>query len=158
MGRIGVSTKAELIELYDSILSSTDFIVDGIFTHFATADEEDSLYFDKQVTQFQDFLSALPKRPRLVHVANTATILVKDSSLQFDAVRFGISMYGLNPSSYVWVESTTFHHPYFTLQHIKAVAIPIGAGEVRLLQKTLYWRFQLVLIERFENQRARCVS
>lgn len=115
MGRIGVSTKAELIELYDSILSSTDFIVDGIFTHFATADEEDSLYFDKQVTQFQDFLSALPKRPRLVHVANTATILVKDSSLQFDAVRFGISMYGLNPSSYVGSQLPFPIKPAFSL-------------------------------------------
>ncbi|MGN7479633.1 alanine racemase [Solibacillus silvestris] len=101
MGRIGVSTKDELIDLYGMIASSDDFIVDGIFTHFATADEEDSLYFDKQVTLFKDFLSALPSRPRLVHAANTATALAKDPSLQYDAVRFGISMYGLSPSSYV---------------------------------------------------------
>lgn len=48
MGRIGVSAKEELLELYTTINSSEDFLVDGIFTHFATADEEDSMYFDNR--------------------------------------------------------------------------------------------------------------
>ena len=123
MGRIGISTKDELIELYDSIISSNDFVIDGIFTHFATADEEDSAYFDNQVTQFQDFLSALPNRPRLVHVANTATILVKHPSLQYDAVRFGISMYGLQPSAFVGSRLPFPIQPAFSLSteliHVK---------------------------------------
>lgn len=101
MGRIGVSTKAELMALYDGIVLSNDFILDGIFTHFATADEENAEYFDYQVKQFQTFLSVLPAKPRFVHAANTATALVKDPQLQYDAVRFGISMYGLLPSPYV---------------------------------------------------------
>ena len=101
MGRIGVNSQQELLDLYEAILSTSNFIVDGIFTHFATADEEDSLYFDNQVHIFNELLNALPTKPRIVHAANTATALTKDTSLQFDAVRFGISMYGLLPSTYV---------------------------------------------------------
>jgi alanine racemase len=101
MGRIGVTTKEELHSLYETITASSHFIFDGIFTHFATADEEDTLYFDNQVSLFKELLGSLPTKPRLVHVANTATALVKDTSLQYDAVRFGISMYGLYPSSFV---------------------------------------------------------
>ena len=101
MGRIGVTSIDELLDLYQSIEKSNCLILDGIFTHFATADEEDDSYFTKQVDKFKKFIDALPTKPRIVHVANTATMLTKDSTLQFDAVRFGISMYGLAPSPYV---------------------------------------------------------
>ncbi len=101
MGRIGITTKEELLMLYKVIQDTSGFVVDGIFTHFATADEEDNEYFEKQVSLFKELLNVLPEKPRLVHVANTATTLVKDPTLQYDAVRFGISMYGLLPSPYV---------------------------------------------------------
>lgn len=101
MGRIGVKTTTELLDLYQAISSSKKMIVDGIFTHFATADEEDEQYFLKQTQLFEEFLSSLPKKPRLVHAANTATSFVKDKKFQYNAVRYGISMYGLAPSEYV---------------------------------------------------------
>lgn len=101
MGRIGVTSQQQLLDLYTSIEKASSFEVDGVFTHFATADEEDPSYFDHQVNVFRQLLHTLPKKPRLVHVANTATALIKDTSLQYDAVRFGISMYGLVPSSFV---------------------------------------------------------
>ncbi|MER2192814.1 MAG: alanine racemase [Solibacillus sp.] len=101
MGRIGVTSKEQLQQLYTAIIEAPQFVIDGIFTHFATADEQDTLYFDKQVYIFQELLAALPEKPRMVHIANTATALTKDWKLQYDAVRFGISMYGLLPSAYV---------------------------------------------------------
>lgn len=101
MGRIGVTSTQELLQLYDAITASPHMTVDGIFSHFATADEENAEYFDQQAEKFNEFLLHLPKKPRLVHAANTATALIKNTALQFDAVRFGISMYGLAPSSYV---------------------------------------------------------
>ncbi|WP_400195247.1 alanine racemase [Lysinibacillus telephonicus] len=101
MGRIGVTKIEDLLHLYNTINSSSNLIVDGVFTHFATADEEDESYFNKQANMFEQFISALPAKPRIVHAANTATMLMKDRHLQFDAVRFGISMYGLAPSAYV---------------------------------------------------------
>lgn len=101
MGRIGVTTLEELLDLYENIEKKNGLIVDGVFTHFATADEEDDSYFIKQVDKFNKLVESLPKRPRIVHAANTATMLMKDPTLHFNAVRFGISMYGLAPSQYV---------------------------------------------------------
>lgn len=101
MGRIGVTNKEELLALYEAIQAAPNFVVDGIFTHFATADEEQTQYFEHQVAVFKELLNTLPNKPRLVHAANTATALIKDTSLQFDAVRYGISLYGLAPSGYV---------------------------------------------------------
>lgn len=101
MGRIGVRTEEELLELYQTIHATDNIELDGIFTHFATADEENAEYFDSQAHLFEKLLSVLPEKPRLVHASNTAASLVKDVRLQFDAVRYGISMYGLSPSSFV---------------------------------------------------------
>nr|WP_106781585.1 alanine racemase [Lysinibacillus timonensis] len=101
MGRIGVTSIEELEHLYQEINYTNNVLVDGLFTHFATADEEDETYFNNQVKKFETFLQSLPKKPRCVHAANSATILMKDKKLQFNAVRFGISMYGLAPSPFV---------------------------------------------------------
>lgn len=101
MGRIGIRSEQELLELYQTIQSAKNVELDGIFTHFATADEEDTMHFDQQVQFFEKCLSVIPNKPRLVHASNTAASLVKDPHLQYDAVRFGISMYGLAPSPYV---------------------------------------------------------
>lgn len=101
MGRLGVTSKEELQSLYEAINATELMEVDGVFTHFATADEEDALYFETQAQLFRNMLQVMPVKPRLVHVANTATAMVKDEELQFDAIRFGISMYGMAPSPYV---------------------------------------------------------
>ncbi|MBQ0140674.1 MAG: alanine racemase [Kurthia sp.] len=100
MGRIGVTIEQELQELYHAIEKTTLFELDGIFTHFATADEENPEYYEQQKTKFITMVKSLPAKPRLVHAANTAAALVKDG-VEFDAVRYGISMYGLSPSAYV---------------------------------------------------------
>ncbi|WP_341321662.1 alanine racemase [Solibacillus sp. FSL H8-0523] len=144
MGRIGVTTKEELQALYEAIAATSQFILDGIFTHFATADEEDTLYFDNQVYLFKELLGALPTKPRLVHVANTATALVKDTSLQYDAVRFGISMYGLTPSSYVGEILPFPIQPAFSLQtelvHVKKLEAgqSVGYGALFTANEDVY--------------------
>lgn len=144
MGRIGVTSKEELLPLYKMITDSPHWIVDGMFTHFATADEEDSMYFDNQVSLFKELLAALPSKPRLVHVANTATALVKDTTLQYDAVRFGISMYGLLPSSYVGGILPFPIQPAFSLQtelvHVKRLQAgqSVGYGATFTAQEDIY--------------------
>lgn len=134
MGRIGIRSEQELLELYQTILSTDNMELDGIFTHFATADEEDTLHFDQQVKFFEKCLAVIPNKPRLVHASNTAASLVKDPHLQYDAVRFGISMYGLSPSSYV-KSILPFHLlPAFSLEselvHVKQIKSgdPVGYG------------------------------
>lgn len=101
MGRIGVTEEQQLLEIYEKVQLHENIVVEGIFTHFATADEEDSSYFDSQVVKFIQMMKLCPVKPPIVHAANTATALIKDESYQFDAVRYGISMYGLSPSPYV---------------------------------------------------------
>ncbi|WP_404427236.1 alanine racemase [Ureibacillus chungkukjangi] len=129
MGRIGVTQIEDLQNLYNAITSSDSLLVDGIFTHFATADEEDVAYFHHQVAKFEEFISALPEKPRLVHAANTATMLIKDRALQYDAVRFGISMYGLAPSAYVKTKLPFPLQPAFSLETELIEVKKVQAGQ-----------------------------
>lgn len=96
MGRIGVRSLAEANQLI-SALSDMGVQLDGIFTHFATADESDHTMFDKQLTFFKQLVSQLDKKPALVHASNSATSLWHSETI-FNAIRLGIVIYGLNPS------------------------------------------------------------
>lgn len=125
MGRIGIRSEQELLALYQTIQSIDNMEINGIFTHFATADEEETTYFNQQVQLFEKCLSEMPFKPRLVHAANTAASFIKDPHLQYDAVRYGISMYGLAPSSYVESILPFPLHPAFALEselvHVKQI-------------------------------------
>lgn len=97
MGRIGVRTEEELLQLVDCIQQS-DLIIDGAFTHFSRADEEDQQPTRLQYERFMHLVHCLPEKPRLIHASNSAaTFVFPEYSL--DAVRFGISLYGMAPSS-----------------------------------------------------------
>ena len=68
----------------------------GVFTHFATADEEDLTYAHSQLAAFKDFLQETGLNARddlLIHAANSAAT-IKMPEAHFDMVRCGISMYG----------------------------------------------------------------
>lgn len=121
MGRLGVQTEEELSSFLQSINSRQDIHIDGVFTHFSTADEEDDTYFQQQVTKFERFLTLFKDKPRLVHAANSAASLVHKESI-FDAVRFGISLYGLAPSPHVKNISPFELEPALTL-HTELVQV-----------------------------------
>ncbi|MBV9787355.1 MAG: alanine racemase, partial [Chloroflexi bacterium] len=74
--------------------------VEGLFTHFATADSADERFAREQLRRFNTLLAALTAedlRPPLVHAANSAAIL-RFSEAHFDLVRPGLAIYGLAPS------------------------------------------------------------
>ena len=98
MGRIGFSEDDEFIAANDFLLNNPNFNVEGMFTHFASADSSDDTYFQSQVDRFDHFKSLLKLKPRWIHVDNTAAS-VFDKKVHSDLVRFGIGIYGLNPSS-----------------------------------------------------------
>ena len=98
MGRIGFSEDEEFIAANDFLLNNPNFNVEGMFTHFASADSNDDSYFQGQVDRFDHFKSLLKLKPRWIHVDNTAAS-VFDKKVHSDLVRFGIGIYGLNPSS-----------------------------------------------------------
>lgn len=97
MGRIGFTTPEDFKEALQ-LVAAPYFEFEGIFTHFATADEEDATYFERQRARFDDFMAVVTKRPPFVHVANSATGLWHQKSIVANTIRMGISMYGANPS------------------------------------------------------------
>lgn len=100
MGRIGLRDVDALRSLASVIERSRQVLLDGIFTHFACADEENPVSTEEQFTMFMKLVQTLPEKPRLVHASNSAaTLLYPEYAL--DAVRFGIGLYGIAPSEYV---------------------------------------------------------
>ncbi|MEK5068315.1 alanine racemase [Sporosarcina sp. FSL K6-1508] len=100
MGRIGLRDVDALRSLASVIERSNQVLLDGIFTHFACADEENPVSTEEQFKMFMKLVQTLPEKPRLVHASNSAaTLLYPEYAL--DAVRFGIGLYGIAPSEYV---------------------------------------------------------
>lgn len=97
MGRIGVRTIEELKGIETYIQAHSRFKLEGIFTHFATADELNDDYLEEQLERFEHMLEQLESLPPYIHSSNSAATLRKTNTL-FNAVRVGIAMYGLTPS------------------------------------------------------------
>ena len=84
----------------ESISKLAGLHIDGIFTHFATADSADTSYAKKQLEIFLDFIDQVRGsglEPFLIHAANSAALLQLPES-HLDMVRPGIATYGLWPS------------------------------------------------------------
>jgi alanine racemase len=100
MSRLGADPK-EVIGMLHEIAAFPNIQIEGLFTHFARADETDSRPTDIQEEQFHELLANLKGagiQIPLVHAANSAASLTRPSA-NFDCVRVGIAMYGLQPSS-----------------------------------------------------------
>lgn len=105
MGRLGL-----LREITDSAVSEVESIsrlpmleLEGIYTHFATADKSDRSYAGKQFKIFMDFLNQLRVAGLeipVTHAANSAAIINMPET-HLDMVRAGISIYGLYTSEEV---------------------------------------------------------
>ena len=100
MGRLGFPPTQESVEIIKKIASLPNIEMEGIFTHFARADEETTEAIEEPLRQFTDFVKACEAEGvsfRYRHASNSACILqYPDAHLDF--VRSGISTYGLYPS------------------------------------------------------------
>ena len=100
MGRLGVEPNKAL-KLLALLKDKNVFDVEGLFTHFARADEPQSPSTENQLTLFNKIIDEAGKnglRPRIIHAANSAASLNFPRS-HFDLVRCGIILYGIAPSS-----------------------------------------------------------
>ena len=70
--------------------------VEGLFTHLATADEADKSFVSAQLKRFSSVLAHVSGK--MIHTANSAAALSVPESY-FDAVRPGLSLYGIYPSA-----------------------------------------------------------
>ena len=77
------------------LLGSSNLRLEAIYTHFATADEPESPFFDLQRTNFEAALKVIDRNV-LIHAANSAATL-RDSRVWYDMVRPGLMLYGIVP-------------------------------------------------------------
>lgn len=107
MSRIGIQPDEEGLSFVKKVLAMDNLEPEGIYTHFAKADEEDLSAAYEQLKQYKEFLEKVSeveqetgKRISLKHCANSAAIIGMKES-QMDVVRAGIALYGLSPSEFV---------------------------------------------------------
>jgi alanine racemase len=100
MHRVGVAPN-ETVSLASFVSSYESLTIEGVYTHFAVADDPSHPANAAQLSAFNTVLEDLSSRginPPLVHAANSAAALANESS-QFTMVRLGIAMYGLRPGT-----------------------------------------------------------
>jgi alanine racemase len=98
MGRLGNPDPAAVLALARACAEDPQLDLAGVWTHFATADEPDSGFFDQQLERFAALADALKAEfPGItVHAANSAAVF-RDRRAHFDMARCGVAVYGLDP-------------------------------------------------------------
>ncbi len=100
MSRIGYQVTEEAADEMARIAALPHIVVEGIFTHFARADEADKTSARGQLSLFRQMTEMLDRRGVSIpvhHCSNSAAI-VDLPEANMDLVRAGITMYGLWPS------------------------------------------------------------
>ena len=102
MGRLGVPPQ-EALPFLKLINESSHMVLEGVFTHFARADEPSENDTDIQLQKFHAILEEMELagiKPSKIHASNSAGSLAYPAA-RFDLVRVGIALYGLPPSNEV---------------------------------------------------------
>lgn len=142
MTRIGFRDDASSLQIIRQIQKLPGLSIEGLFTHFAKADERDKAYTYHQLErylQFENMLEEAGIHIPVRHCSNSAGILeIPDANL--DVVRAGITMYGIYPSPEV-SRNTVPLLPAMSLKsrivYIKEVeaGIPISYGGIYVTEK-----------------------
>ncbi|NOT57861.1 MAG: alanine racemase [Deltaproteobacteria bacterium] len=153
MGRIGMRPE-DVLPFLHRCRDFPTIHVRGLMSHFPRADEADKSYSYAQLERFRHVVSAVKEYGIEVHhIANSASIFDLPDSY-FDAVRPGIAIYGLQPSTSIrnprvhvlkpvleWKTRITFlkevppgtglsyGHTFHTLTPTLIATIPIGYGD-----------------------------
>ena len=105
MNRLGFRHD-NLRQTLPAVLASDHLVLEGVFTHFATADEPESPVFNTQRERFDaacDVVSGFtrtlgpPEGGHYVRHASNSAALLRDSRVWYDAVRPGLLLYGIVP-------------------------------------------------------------
>lgn len=127
MGRIGVLPDENGLSFAKKILDNKFLCLEGVFTHFAKADESDKTFTYAQIDKYKYFVNEIEKRYQydipIKHISNSAGIIdIRDANMNL--VRAGIILYGLWPSDEVCREEITLKPAlslYSTIVYIKDV-------------------------------------
>ncbi|MBW1729494.1 MAG: alanine racemase [Deltaproteobacteria bacterium] len=136
MGRIGFQPEKTAVETIVQIAGLPNVALEGIFSHLAWADNQESDFTDLQFGRFQRFIADLAQagvRFPFKHIANSAAT-INFPHMHLDLVRIGISLYGLYPDTQMAINPKIELHPAMqvkaTLVHVKEVppGTPLSYG------------------------------
>lgn len=131
MGRIGVPADASGIAFIENVLAIPGVELEGLFTHYACADEEDKAYTKLQYDRFQSVVAHFRDQGiefPYVHAGNSATA-IDMPELTFSMIRLGISMYGLYPSEEVNHSRVSLRPVMsFVTEVVMVKSLPPGSG------------------------------
>jgi alanine racemase len=98
MGRLGNPDPEEVLALARACDADPSLELAGVWTHFATADEPSSTYFDEQLRRFEAVAAAVKAEfpAAIAHAANSAAVF-RDRRSHLDMARCGVAVYGLDP-------------------------------------------------------------
>jgi alanine racemase len=130
MNRIGIAPDEEGLRFTEALVERDGIIIEGMFTHFARADESDKTHALEQLESFQAFTRMTEQRLGMEipikHCSNSAGILELPQA-NMDAVRAGITLYGLYPSDEVGRETVPLKPAMSLYSHLVCVkTLPKG--------------------------------
>ena len=130
MGRIGVRPDDEGLSFVRKAMHTPGIIIEGMFTHFAKADEEDHTATFVQIERYRKFRerirTELGLEIPLCHCSNSAGI-IEFPEANMNLVRAGITLYGLWPSSEVSTTTVPLR-PVMTLYSHIVYVKEVGPG------------------------------
>ncbi len=135
MYRMGVAPQ-DTPSVLDVLAVSEHVRVEGIYTHFAVADEssgESRAFTRRQIERFDQVLATMApeRRPRVVHLANSAGVLGYPDARR-DLARVGLAMYGYLPAAWLagaLEEQRATLSPVMTLRARVVATRRVAAGE-----------------------------
>lgn len=153
MSRLGVQGD-DALRMARVLAASEAIRFEGVFSHYARADEPEQGATDQQRAAFKGLLEAMSAaalRPQWVHIANSAAALAGVDH-HFDIMRIGIAMYGLHPSqarplpesfrpALTWKtqlaqvktleagRGVSYGHTYITRQRERIGTLPVGYAD-----------------------------
>ncbi len=137
MGRLGFLPYDKSAEEIAEIFEMPNIEVEGVFSHFATADETDKTFANSQAEKYGEFVELLESRGmkfELKHLCNSAGIIdlsgendnasanITDTcDVKYNMVRSGIMTYGLYPSEEVVKENVVLKPALSLISHVAFV-------------------------------------
>jgi alanine racemase len=128
MHRAGVAWQDA--EVFCRDVDEAGFRIQGLWTHFATADEPENPFLDVQLERFKKAVAAVRASGidvPMLHAANSAATVDRPDT-HFDLVRVGIAMYGVSPGPSLDEACATLR-PAMTLRSRIALTRRVPAGD-----------------------------
>ncbi|MBP8989656.1 MAG: alanine racemase [Clostridia bacterium] len=130
MGRVGFLAGYQAIKEISWIRSLPNIVVEGLYTHFAAADEPDEQYTWYQFEQFMSISRELDRIGLSIpikHVCNSAATM-RFPAMHLDMVRPGLILYGMTPPG--CPQAWTDLHPAMSLKTsvILCKNVPCGSA------------------------------